>query len=99
MDSFFKLGKIYEKLGNKKLAIIYYKNCLTIDKTHKDSLIALANLLLSIDEYERSMKYFKHALLLYEDIEVLYGYSLAVFKSYLKFNEKLAENITKLKDK
>lgn len=82
MESNFRLGKIYEKLGNKKKAISHYKNCLNIKNSHYESLVSLAMLLLSKEQYERSLKYFKHALLLKnEDLEVLFGYSMALYRN------------------
>eukprot|EP00347_Sterkiella_histriomuscorum_P024543 403330746 len=88
LESFFRLGKLYEKVNNKKSAITYYKYALQIQSTHLESLSALANILLSREEYDRAMKYFRHALSLVEDdVELLYGFSLSVYKSYVKFKD------------
>ena len=88
MESFYKLGLLYDKLGNKKLSIVYLKSCLTIDKTHKQALNLLGNVLLVMEEFERAMKYFKHVLTFDEDsMEALYGLSLTLYRSYIKFND------------
>lgn len=84
LEGNYRLGKIYEKKGNHKKAISYLKQALSIKKTHFESLVALANILLSKEEYGRSLKYFKHALLFKpDDIEVLYGYTNATFKHHM----------------
>jgi hypothetical protein len=56
---------------------------------------------MGMEEYERSIKYFKHAHLLdEEDIETLYGYSVCIFRNCLKFKDKMGDGvITHEKDK
>lgn len=71
------------------MAITYYKYSLQIKNTHIDSLSSLANLLLQREEYDRAIKYYKHALQIVDDnVELLYGYSLAVFRSYVMFKDR-----------
>lgn len=45
-----------------KKCAAYYKKCLTIDSKNLGACVHLANLLASIGEGDRAMKYFKHAL-------------------------------------
>ena len=40
------------------MAIVCYKNVLMIDKSHNQALISLANILLSIEHYDRAIKYY-----------------------------------------
>jgi len=46
LEGYYRLGKLNEKIGNRKHAISYYKNALVVRSTHLESLSALANLLL-----------------------------------------------------
>jgi tetratricopeptide (TPR) repeat protein len=89
LDSYYKVGLIYEKLDQPNDAIKSYKKALTKQIDHKDSLLALSNIFMRLHQYDRAIKYFRHALE-YEnddDIEILYGYSLAVFRSYVNYND------------
>lgn len=95
MESNYRLGKIYEKLGNKKKAITHLKNSLSIKQSHFESLLSLANILASKDEFERALKYYKHALLFKpEDPETLFGYSQALFRSHVRADIHKKNTIT-----
>ena len=98
LESCYRMGKIYEKLKNSKAAIHQYKNCLQIKRTHLESLTALGSLLLQEEEYDRAMKYYRHAIKITEEnVEILYGYSLAVFKSYCEMLEDIDVDKEELK--
>ena len=61
-NSYFLLGQIHEKLKDFKKCAMSLKKCLTYDKRHFGACILLANLLASIGEGGRALKYFQHAL-------------------------------------
>ena len=57
-NSYFLLGQIHEKLKDFKKCAMSLKKCLTYDKRHFGACILLANLLASIGEGGRALKYF-----------------------------------------
>eukprot|EP00347_Sterkiella_histriomuscorum_P011628 403371722 len=73
-NSVFYLGQTYERMKDYKKCAALYKKCLTIDSKNLGACVHLANLLASIGEGERALKYFKHALKQEpESISVNYG--------------------------
>jgi tetratricopeptide (TPR) repeat protein len=87
--SFHQSGVIYENLQDYSSAIKSYKKALKIDRNHRDTLVSLSNLLIRLHQYERAVKYLKHAYEKYkDDTEILFGYSLSIFRDYVAFKER-----------
>ena len=87
------MGQVYEKLNDNSEAIKSYKKALIKDRNHRDSLLSLANLLMRFHQYDRAVKYLKHAYQIFrDDIEVLYGYSLSIFRDYVSYKEREPSN-------
>ena len=43
-----------------------------------------------LQQYDRAVKYLKHAHQVYkDDIEILYGYSLSIFRDYVTFKDRV----------
>lgn len=43
-----------------------------------------------LNQYDRAVKYLKHAYEHYkDDVEILYGYGLSIFKDYVAFKEQI----------
>ena len=62
------LGILYEKGQNFNKAMNIYKNILSINKDHIPALCHLASILSHAKEYKRSMKYYKYALSVEENL-------------------------------
>lgn len=60
-DKLFNLALIYEKLKMFNKAILTYKNVLSLNPNHFDSLVNLGIILYDSKEYMRSLKYLKYA--------------------------------------
>jgi tetratricopeptide (TPR) repeat protein len=72
------------------MVIKTYKNALIFDRNHRDSLLSLANILMRLHQYDRAVKYLKHANQIFkDDIEILYGYSLSIFRDYVTFKDRV----------
>lgn len=79
-------------MGQHSKAIKNYKKVLKKDINHREVLRSLTNILMLFKQYDRAIKYYKHALKQYEkDKDFLYGYSLAIFKSYLLYQDQQSQ--------
>lgn len=73
-----------------KKCAAYYKKCLTIDQKNLGACIHLANLLASINEGERALKYYKHAIKQDpESISINYGFAKTI-QQFQPENKKIA---------
>jgi len=80
-EAAYRIGKVYNKLGQKKASLNYLKKSLSLDQMHFSSAKAIANILMSKGQYERASKYFKHALRMKDNDEsALYGFSVCLYK-------------------
>jgi tetratricopeptide (TPR) repeat protein len=68
IKAIYILGMFYEKKNNVNKSIQLYKSILNKKKNHIPSLLRLGNLLCSLQEYTRSMKYIMYALQLNQNI-------------------------------
>lgn len=75
VDAFFYLGVICEKQKDYKKAILQLKTCLQMDKEHFWACLHYATLLGELRQYQKAVKYFKHARKLNpESIPANFGY-------------------------
>jgi tetratricopeptide (TPR) repeat protein len=59
---YFNLAKCEEKMQEYKKAMLNYKKCLVIDSNHFGACLNLAKLLANLNEHQRAIKYFNHAI-------------------------------------